>query len=81
MAITADQLTNRSLAAGAVIRVIRSWPGGPPRGTVRSGVPMARAKRLIAMGFVELVEQPEEIKTMPCGTGGKPKGKPRPRPK
>lgn len=73
-----ERLNDRSLARGAVIRVIRSWPGGPPRGTVQAGVPMARAKQLLKMKFIELVE--EEEKPMPCGTGkGKPK--PRPRPK
>ena len=64
MAITSDKLVNRTFSGapngkpddGEVVRVLRSWPGGPPRGTVISGMPAGRRKQLLAARFVELVE-------------------------
>ena len=60
MAITASQLSNRAITGGAVVRVIRTWPNGPARGTVSTNMPLARAKRLAAMGFVQILEPENE---------------------
>ncbi len=60
MAITSEKLINRRFSGapddGEMVRVLRSWPGGPPRGTIISGMPAGRRKQLLALRFVELVE-------------------------